>query len=168
MVVDVIDVDGVAPFESKSHPPIARNAHREVAPEPPFQRVQSESWKVHVRRTTATVEHGQNVAQPLEMIGRNATRAATRVQRPQTAMPKRQDHDGILDRCMSGVNLQATTPSAFPHLVDQPRSHQIQPRHSDDLATLELGEQAHGATSSHAKSFPPTARHCGGKPCARQ
>jgi hypothetical protein len=54
-------------------------------------------------------------------------------------------------------------------LRDQPCADQVQPCHADDVAAPELGYETHGlltaesaGSGSQAKSFSPTARHCGG------
>ena len=55
MVVQMIDIHGVAIFEPKCHPPVARDGHRVVSPHATLERVQSKAWDIHSLRTSGAV-----------------------------------------------------------------------------------------------------------------
>ena len=52
MVIQIIDVHGVAIFEPKRHPPVTRDGHRVVSPHATLERVQSKARNIHSLRTT--------------------------------------------------------------------------------------------------------------------
>ena len=55
MVIQIIDVHGVAIFEPKRYPPVARDGHRMVSPHAALEGVQSKAWDIHSLRTSGPV-----------------------------------------------------------------------------------------------------------------
>ena len=55
MVIQIIDIYGVAIFEPKRHPPVARDGHRMVSPHAALEGMQSKAWHIHSLRTSGVV-----------------------------------------------------------------------------------------------------------------
>ena len=55
MVIQIIDIHGVAIFEPKRYPPVTRDGHRVVSPHATLERVQSKARNIHSLRTSGAV-----------------------------------------------------------------------------------------------------------------
>ena len=55
MVIQIVDIHGVAIFEPKRYPPVARDGHRMVSPRATLERVQSKAWNIHSLGTSGAV-----------------------------------------------------------------------------------------------------------------
>jgi hypothetical protein len=56
MVVEIVDLGGIALFEPERDPPVARDGYGETALQRSFERMKPEARKIHVLRLSAAVE----------------------------------------------------------------------------------------------------------------
>ena len=47
MVIQIVDIHGVAIFEPKRYPPVARDGHRMMTPHATLEWVQPKAWDIH-------------------------------------------------------------------------------------------------------------------------
>ena len=92
MVIQIIDVHGVAIFEPKRHPPVTRDGHRVVSPHATLERVQSKARNIHSLRTSGAVEGRQDAQEFLHVLRSYLRRTALLIELSQAAMPKCPDH----------------------------------------------------------------------------
>jgi hypothetical protein len=72
MVVDQIDIEGVATLESKNDPPIGANGDRPIASEVALQLMQPEGRQPQRLDGFRRVEHGQDLLDLADVLGANA------------------------------------------------------------------------------------------------
>ena len=68
MVIQIIDIQGVAVFEPKGYSPIARDGHRMVSPHATLEGVKSETRKIHSLRIGRAVEGRQDAQEFLHVF----------------------------------------------------------------------------------------------------
>lgn len=92
MIVNQIDIDGVAVCEAEDDPPVPGDGHR---PEPfkiAFEGVESEARDVHLAWVTCPIEQKQDARDPPNIGLRPQPRVARLVVQVQSAMAEVGDH----------------------------------------------------------------------------
>ena len=104
VIVSVINVNRVSVFKQEGHPPIPRYRDGEAPGEWICHGVQPKAWQVHILRVSASVEHREDANELADMLRSHPSRAVTVVERPQSSVLERTDHNGNLWRSLSLVN----------------------------------------------------------------
>src|SRR6185437_3907318 len=92
MVIDIIDVYGIAIFKAKRYPPIRGNPDRPMAFALSFERMQPKARKIHVARSNGMIQCRQNVPKPVDMRSGDALRRFSVVESSQRSASERPDH----------------------------------------------------------------------------
>jgi hypothetical protein len=80
MIVDVIDVDRMSALEPEGHSPVTGHCDGVMVFQFALQRVKPKPRKIHILRTTASVEHSQDVSEFLDMLRRHPPRRSSIVE----------------------------------------------------------------------------------------
>ena len=102
MVVEIVDIHGVAVFEAKRHSPVPRNGYGVVSPHAALERMQPKAGNIHPFRACAPVQGGQNSEEFPDVLLCNLRRTPLLVEFFQAAMPERPDHD-VTVWCVSTI-----------------------------------------------------------------
>ena len=92
MVIQIIDIHGLAIFEPKRYPPVARDGDRMVPPHATLEGVQSKTGDIHSLRTSGAVQGRQDAQEFVHMLLSDLRRTALLIELSQAAMPKCPDH----------------------------------------------------------------------------
>ena len=95
MVVDQVDVVGIAIFEAEDHPPVAGNRDASVPLQFTLQRVKPVAGQVEVRGFASIVKVRQGERDPIRQGGTHSARIAALVHALQAAMTKPSDHEAV-------------------------------------------------------------------------
>ena len=92
VIINIIDINGVAVFEAERNSPIPGDRYSPIAGEVSLERMQSEAGNAHILRPTAAVQHRKNVAKLFNMRGRHPSCRSPIIKGLKPAMFKRPDH----------------------------------------------------------------------------
>lgn len=92
MIIDEIDIEGVAVLEAEDQTPVAAHAHRPEATQLPCQRVQDEPRQVHVLDLRGPLQPGQDAPDALHLLRTDLARVAPFDEALETSMPYRLYH----------------------------------------------------------------------------
>ena len=95
MVVDQVDVVGIAIFEAEDHPPVAGNRDAPVPLQSALQRVKPVAGQVEVRGLAGIVKVRQGERDAVRQVRIHSARIAALVHALQAAMTKPSDHEGV-------------------------------------------------------------------------
>lgn len=104
MIVDQIDIGGVALLESENDPPIRPHRNRPETFQVAFERMQAEARKIHVIGRFCPVQDEKDVFDFLRQIGADALALAILEQPFQPLVPETPDHGRSVTCNVSGVN----------------------------------------------------------------
>jgi hypothetical protein len=97
MVVDQTYVASVAFLKAEGHAPVRPDPHAPVAFHVALERVKPETRQVHVIGLSGTVENGENIFDPFDMIGPDALRFAVLKKPFQALVPETLNHKTAYD-----------------------------------------------------------------------
>jgi hypothetical protein len=92
MVVDQIDIMGVAGIEAENDAPVGPDGH---GPEPgqiTLERMQPETGEIHLADLVGFIEARENALDLVHLVRPELASIASLVEPPQSAMPKAPDH----------------------------------------------------------------------------
>ena len=92
MVVPVIDQNGIRTVECERDPPIAAHGYRVVPGQLAMQPVEAPAGQVHIARLAGSVQVLQLQAQPLDVLGPDASLGAGLEECLKSGMAERADH----------------------------------------------------------------------------
>ena len=88
MVIQIIDIAGIAALKAKRDPPIPRNGYGVMPLECALERVQVHSGQSHIFRLPRVVKKRQNIPQFDDMFGRYLAHCSPHVERFQSGFPR--------------------------------------------------------------------------------
>ena len=88
MIIDIINVIGMAVLKAKNHAPVRAYRHRPIGFQFAFELVQPESWQVHIGNRKGGIEPCQNITQLDCMFRHNAARIVVLMQAFQSFMAR--------------------------------------------------------------------------------
>ena len=115
MVIDQVDVAGIAIFEAEDHPPVAGNRDAPVPFQCALQRVKPVAGQVEIRWLAGIVKVRQGERNAIRQGGTHSARIAALVHALQAAMTKPSDHEEVylipVHVSISGFRSSSTTPT---------------------------------------------------------
>jgi hypothetical protein len=90
--------------KAENHPPVRANGHAVETLQFALQRVQTETWQVHVSDRPGCIEPRQNVAQLADMLGNNPTLIVVFMKAFQSLVayrPDRPECNALRNGCLS-------------------------------------------------------------------
>jgi len=74
VVVQIINVECITVGEAKNHPPVCANRHGPTTFPLTFERMQPETWHIHIGRCAGRVETRENITQLNDVFSGHAAR----------------------------------------------------------------------------------------------
>ena len=93
--MQIIDIGRMAIGKSKDNSPIGSNRDRHEALQSTFQRVQIESWKIHILHGPGCIQACEYVAQFRQMFRHNASGVVIFIKTFQPLMAERLNHKQV-------------------------------------------------------------------------
>jgi hypothetical protein len=92
VVIDQVDIKGIAILETESDAPVARNRHAPVASSVTPEPVKTIPGQIEITGYSRTIQMSQNALDASQLVGSNPTAVALVVEALQATVPKPLNH----------------------------------------------------------------------------